>query len=58
MFCVKGDAVEHRFVVEFLAGREKAGAIDPTQDLSIGRRDACDSIGVPDIGIDFAVNKL
>ena len=53
---VVSDAVEHGFVVGELAALHQAFEIDPTDDATRSRRDAGDAIGVPDVGVDLAVN--
>ena len=50
------DAVEHGFVVGELAARHQAFEIDPADDTARCWRDAGDAIGVPDVGVDFAVD--
>ena len=53
---VVGDAVEHGFGIGDLAGLKQAGEIDPAQHAACRGRDAHNAVGVPDVGVDLAVN--
>ena len=53
---VVGDAVEDGFGVELEHGGEEAGEVDPGDDVAVAGSDAGDAVGVPDVGVDFAVD--
>jgi len=38
--------------------RQQAGEVDEAEDLAGSGIDAGDAVGVPDIGVDIAVNEL
>ncbi len=58
MLGVVGDAVEDGFGGEALSVRKKAGAVDPGENAAVDGGDAGDTVGVPDIGVDEAVDEL
>src|ERR1700722_4283450 len=51
---VVGDAVEDGLGVDFFIFGEQAGEIDPGDDVAVVGRDARDTVGVPDVGVNFA----
>ena len=53
---VVGYAIEDGLGVYFLVGGEEAGAVDPVDDLAVFGVDAGDAVGVPDVGVDDAVD--
>src|SRR3954452_16797374 len=55
---VPGDAVEDGFRSGAVGSRQQAGEVDPAEDFARSRRDAGDAVGVPDIGVDLAVDVL
>ena len=55
---VVGDAVENGFGAEVDDVGEEAGEVDPGDDVAVAGRDAGDAVGVPDVGVDLAVDVL
>ncbi len=53
---VVGDAVEDGLGVDLLVGRQEAGAVDPVDDVAVVGIDAGDAVGVPDVGVDDAID--
>ncbi len=58
VFGVKGDAVEDGLGVDALRVGEESGEVDPGDDVAVAGRDAGDAVGVPDVGVDLAVDPL
>src|ERR1700683_4190565 len=56
--CIVGDSVQHRARFETIDWTQQALKIDPSDYLSTLRRDACDSIGLPDVGENFSLYEL
>ena len=44
--------------MERSAGRQQAGEVDAAEDFAGRGRDAGDAVGVPDVGVDLAVDEL
>jgi len=53
---VVGDAVEDGFGVNLPVGRQEAGAVDPVDDVAVVEINAGDAVGVPDVGVDDAID--
>jgi len=53
---VVSDAIEHGFSVNLLVGGQEAGAVDPVEDVAVVGIDADDAVGVPDVGVDDAID--
>jgi len=53
---VVGDAVEHGFAVGAICRRQKTSEVDPAGHFAGFWIDACDAIGVKDVGVDLPMN--
>ena len=55
---VVGNAVKHGFVVGVFTRRQQAGEVDPAEDFAGRGCDARDAIGMPDVGVDLAMDEF
>src|ERR1700722_5691823 len=56
MLGVVSDAIQYRAIAGALARRQQPAQVNPTQNLARLRRNPRDAIGIPDVGVDLAVN--
>ena len=54
---IVGDPVQHAGPTALLRG-EQPLQVDPSEHLAVGRGDAGDAIGLPDVGIDLPLDEL
>ncbi len=54
MLSVIGNAIEHGFCIHLLITRQQPRKIDPINHVTIPRRNARDTVRVPDVGINLA----
>src|ERR1035438_5093331 len=55
---VVGDAVEDIGLGRAIGGSEQTAAVDPADDLAGFGVDAGDAVGLPDVGVDFALHPF